>query len=432
MCECNKSHEEEGGLSRRDLLRAGIAGTTIIALGPLAKEGFSAPLLQAPSTNKILIIVNMLGGNDSLNMVVPIGLQSYSDRRPTIRITNGLAMTGGPFGTSAYTLHPSLPRLQQLWNEGSLGVVRAVGYPNANQSHFESEDIWSYGVRNGFSGLNTQPSGWIARYADRHAPTSMGAVAIGVGRRRDFSGASYNPLLVDNLSNFQFATDNSFAQNFGYRQILIRNILAGFEGSSNAQSAKAAIKQSHDVTGQIQTAVSSYTPAPGVTYPNNSLGRQLQDAARLINAGFETRIFYTGFGGFDTHAGQGAGTGSHANLMNTLNGAIGAFSDDMKGKGVWNNIVIAVISEFGRRNYENGSGGTDHGAAAHVLLVGGGVNGGLYGPDLMEGDLLSETLDYEVDFRTVYKEILAGHLGVANVNPIFPEALQKNVNLGLF
>lgn len=432
MCECNKSHEEESGFSRRDLLRFGIAGTTIVALGPLAKEGFSAPLLQAPSTNKIMIIVNLLGGNDSLNMVAPISLQPYSDRRPTIRITNGLSLNAGPFATAAYTLHPSLVRLQQLWNEGSLAVVRAVGYPNENLSHFESEDIWSYGVRNGFSGLSTQPSGWIARYADRHAPTSMGAVAIGVGRRRDFSGASYNPLLVDNLSNFQFSTDNAFSQNFAYRQILIRNILAGFSGSDSSEAAKSAIKQSHDVTGQIQSAVSGYTPAAGVTYPNNSLGRQLQDAARLINAGFETRIFYTGFGGFDTHAGQGAGNGSHANLMNTINGSIGAFSDDMKAKGVWNNIVIAVISEFGRRNYENGSGGTDHGAASHVLLVGGGVNGGLYGPDLVEADLLQEYLEYQVDFRQIYKEILTGHMGVSNVNPIFPEALQRNVNLGLF
>jgi uncharacterized protein (DUF1501 family) len=164
----------------------------------------------------------------------------------------------------------------------------------------------------------------------------------------------------------------------------------------------------------------------------------MRDISRLVQAGFPTRVFYTGFGGFDTHSEQNAldGTtglvvGQHANLMTSLDNGIAAFVADAKAMGTWPQTSIVVISEFGRRNYENGSLGTDHAEAACVLVIGGAVNGGVYGPDLTEAMLDDEVLEHQVDFRDIYREILTDHLGAGNLATVFPESQTSNTTLGL-
>ncbi len=149
-------------------------------------------------------------------------------------------------------------------------------------------------------------------------------------------------------------------------------------------------------------------------YPNQSISRSLKDVAALIHGGFETRVFYTTIGGFDLHGDAGGVTGSQATLLQNLDDAIGAFRDRHEvPMGQWNNVVIALFTEFGRRNYENGSVGTDHGAAWTEMLIGGGVNGGVYGPSIADADIAApkEYLTYGVDFRDVCKEIVNDHLG---------------------
>jgi uncharacterized protein (DUF1501 family) len=399
----------------------------LAALGPFS-GAFLKEARGAPTGNPFLVVINLSGGNDGINTVVPISLSNYYTRRPTIAIPAGqeLSLAGGP-GSTSYGLHPALANLQGLWNDGDLAIVNKVGYPTANLSHFTSQDIYSLGVRGDFGPLGLQPSGWIARFADLYAPTSMGAVSVGQGRPLDFVGGTSNPFLVDNLANFRFLPDPAYANNHQYRLEIIRNILDGYSGTGLDQDVKDALAQGHELADQIQAAVTAYAgfgssadyrASNGNTY---NIHRSMQDIARLVYYGFETKIFYTGFGGFDTHGNQGGPVGAHANLLDRLDTAIAAFATDMKAMGVWDSTAIVVISEFGRRSDENGSAGVDHGHGNAFLAAGGPMIGGTHGQDLSSADLAANYPAYATDFRDLYKDLLSGHLGV-DPAPVFPEA----------
>ncbi len=424
------------GASRRDVLRFTLAGAGLAALGPLGGRLLPAAS-GAVATQTTFLILNAFGGNDALNMVVPTGLQAYYDRRPTIHVpvAQQLALTGGPRPTTAYALHPRMTRIQGLWNQGQAAIVNLVGYPQANESHFESEDIWSSAFRQGAGGLTVPHSGWIARYADRNAASPLGVLSVGIGRRRDFAGGTTNPLQLGRLRDFRFLSDGSYAANHLHRLEAVRQVLSQQPTTGLSGEARASLDAAHQLVDQVQAAITSYTSA--VTYPGTGLASSLKDVARLVQAGFPTRVFYTGFGGFDTHGDQasldaaGLVVGSHANLLDTLDKAVGALVDDLTAMGAWDRTVIAVISEFGRRNYENGSLGTDHAAAQAVLVLGGAVRGGVYGPDLTDAMLAEEVLDYAVDFRDVYREILADHLGASGLAEVFPETQEVSTTLGL-
>jgi uncharacterized protein (DUF1501 family) len=422
--------------SRRDLLKLGLAGAGLVALGPLGRR-WMPEASGAVATQSTLTLVNLFGGNDGLSMVVPRNLASYQTLRPTIAVPPGreLALTGGPNPSSAYGLNPRLTKIRDLWNEGRVAIVNLVGYPNGNQSHFESEDIWSLAVRN-LGGAGLPVSGWIARYADQFAPTPLGAMSIGVGRRRDFVGGGSNPLLLSRLRDFKFSSDGAYANNHLHRLATVRSMLANQPTGGVSGEARAALDAAHAMVDQVQAAITSYTST--VVYPGSTIGNQLKDVARLIQAGFPTRVFYTGFGGFDTHGDQNAFdaatstlTGQHANLMQALDDGVAAFVADAKAMGTWPQTALAVISEFGRRNYENGSLGTDHGEGSFLIVVGGAVNGGVDGPDLTEAMLADEVLEYQVDFRDVYRELLTDHLGAGSLGTVFPEAQPTSVTLGI-
>jgi uncharacterized protein (DUF1501 family) len=433
---CN-AHRLPRNASRRDVLKATLAGAGLVALGPLHRR-WMPEASGAVATQNTLSIVNLFGGNDGLNMVVPKNLPSYFTLRPTIAIPAGqeLTLTTGPNPNSAYGLHPRLVNIKALWDEGRVAIVNLVGYPNGNESHFESEDIWSFGMRNGFGGTGFPVSGWIARYADLYAPTPLGAVSVGVGRRRDFVGGSSNPLLLNRLRDFRFLSDGSYANNHQHRMATVRQMLQNSGTGGPSADARLALDSAHALVDQVQAAITSYTST--VVYPTNSIGTYMRDIARLVQAGFPTRVFYTGYGGFDTHGEQnavdpvtGLVVGQHANLMTSLDNAVGAFVADAKLMGIWPNTSIAVISEFGRRNYENGSLGTDHAEAACMFVIGGAVNGGVYGPDLTEAMINEEVLEYQVDFRDVYRELLTDHLGAGSLATVFPETQPLNTTLGL-
>jgi len=415
-------------MNRRDLLRMSLAGAGIVALGPLARGARKAQPVGTPINATRLVVINCYGGFDSLNMLVPITNQAYYDRRPTLAITpsNTLALNGVP----DHGLHPNMVHMADLFNvDGKLAAIRKVGYPNANLSHFSSQDIYSLGVRDGFSSLGIGESGWLARYAALNAPTPMGGVSIGVGRRPDFIGGSSNPLIVKRLSDFRFQSDNRYSNNHLHRRQTIANILASFQGSPAAMDTAIQLAQGDQFAAQIQAAVGAYQSAGGVAYPTTSPGRQLRDVATLIQAGFETRVFLTGIGGWDTHGNQGAETGRQGDLITRLDDALHNFVLDLKSMNVWNDTVILIVSEFGRRNYENSSGGTDHGHGGIFFATGGPVIGGLYGPPITESDVSQENyLTYGVDFRDVYREAIATHLG-ADPTPIFPEAQVINTTL---
>ena len=409
------------GGTRRDLLRWSAAAAGFAALGPF--RGVLPTASGSPQNLKRLIVVNMFGGCDTLNMLIPHTLQPYYDRRPGIAILpeDGLAL-GGPAPAPLYRLHPAMPRIAALWYEGKVAAVNRVGYPQENLSHFTSMDIFSYGVRGSFGPLGIPPSGWLARYADRNAATPMGAVGLGVGRPLDFEGGATPAFLANDLPNFRIYNFNTPAEI--HRLNKAKEILANFQGTGQSTDAKVSQSLAYDLADQVQTALTAYTSP--VVYGNSYIARRLREVAVLIKGGFETRIFYTGFGGFDTHGAQGTGTGAQANLFGAMDDGIGSLVDDLKDMGIWEDTMIVVLTEFGRRNYENGSVGTDHGHGFTELVLGGAVKGGMYGPDLVSADINLEHLTYAVDFRSIYKEILADHLS-ADPAPIFPEALEKNV-----
>jgi uncharacterized protein (DUF1501 family) len=432
--------------SRRNFLRVGAAGAGALALGAMSNG--TAPLASklakaAPMPNlKRLVIVNMLGGCDGLNLLYPATgsvASIYATRRPTLGFAQGqgLSLTGGP-GVSEFELHPSMANLQARWNANQVAFVNKVGYPNKNLSHFVSEDVWSYGARNGMSSLGSLAPGWVARYGNAYASTQMGLASIGVGRRLDFEGATSNPFLVSSVSSFRYDIDYHYSRNHELRRQVIENILAMQPATGTKGQVAAAAEAAYIAEAQMTQAITDYETyetnnsiqyplRAGSTTSLTTMGRRLRDVALLIYGGFETEIYYTGYGGFDTHADQAA---RQTSLFSEFDDALGVFFQDLTTQGVWNDTVVLVISEFGRRNYENGSDGTDHGHANVMTAIGGPVNGGIHGNPLVDADLNAEYLPYSTDFRDVYRNLIQGHLG-NDPTPLFPETQPINSTINV-
>ncbi len=383
-------------------------------------------ILHAQAGNeKTLVILNLAGGNDAMNMVPPISLPEYYKRRPSLAIPakSAVSLLQGPKGTKEHALHPSLKQLGSFWNQGELAIVRKVGYPGANGSHFTSARIWSRGYRKDLSAR--EDSGWIARFLDQYGKGLIPVVGIGTGRRLDFRGGSKRSLIVERIGDFGFDGDRSYRARSQYRNQLLAKIYAkqGKEGVDRL--LRQTGRKVFGNLGRLEAAAKNYKSS--VTYPGSSLAGRLREIAVLMKAGIFPQIAYTIHGGFDTHSAQ---AGRHSSLFGTLDAALAAFRDDLIAMGAWKKTVIVMISEFGRRNYENGSKGTDHGAASFVLVLGGNVKGGLHGPRLTPQDLQAPSLPYAVDFRDVYEALLSQHLGVKAAN-LFPESRPVHQNLRL-
>jgi len=426
-------HLPRNALSRRDVLKVSVAGAGLLALGPMARFGRKA--YAAPRTDlKRLIVVNAFGGNDTTNMVIPTTLQPYYDRRGVLAIAADDAepLDSGPGSTNAWVLHPAMAKIAQMYRDGDVAAIQKVGYPSPNLSHFESQEIFSKGIRRPFSAPGLPNSGWIARYADSYAPTPMGAVSVGVGRPLDFVGGASNPFLVNDLKNFKIKADGggdtTKTDAYLHRLETAKKILDRYSSANATSEAKSALSQAHELADQVQAALAGFQT--DVEWKTDRLSRQMKDIAVLIDGGFETQVFFTGRGGLDTHGGQGGVEGNHANRLTEFDDGIGDLAQDLKAKGLWNRTVIVLMTEFGRRNFVNGSDGTDHGHGFCKLVIGGKVKGGIYGPEVTEDDLNERYLPGHVDFRKVYKEIIADHLG-GDPDVVFPEPLEINDDLGI-
>ena len=429
------------GVSRRQFLKISAGAMALTTIGGIAgwnlQTARGAADVTTRNNTKRLVIINMRGGNDGLNTVVPHSRTNYIDSRPVLRL--GAPPATIDIGDADLALHPSLTNIASMFGDNDVAVINKVGYPSANLSHFSSEDIWSFGVRGSFNGLGVTPfSGWISRYADVETAIAPGdppgVISVGQSNIKDFQGAQVvPPLQMQSISRFRFDGERvgAYSNNHNYRLQVIADTLDNHVTTGKLEDdVVTAMQQAHQLATKMADARTDYNtynpPPPGtptIPYPNSTLGNRLRDIATLIYEGFPTRILYTGFGGFDTHSAQ---LGGHANLMSDLDASIGAFSDDLKNMDaqVWANTVIVVISEFGRRVYENGSQGTDHGHGNCVFLIGGPVNGAMY-DTITEGDLSYAPgyLDYAYDYRTIYSQVVGTHLGAsANLGTIFPEA----------
>ena len=417
--------------SRRRFLQSAAYGAGAVSILPIIGTRPARAVQGIPG--RFMIVINMLGGNDGLNMVVPAHLQPYVDRRPNINLVDNR-----PTGTTLhdldgnFKLHYNLSALKQTWDESDLHIVQKVSYPNPNQSHFTSQDIMSYGVRD--AGDN-DGRGWLGRFADEYCSNPsepLGVVSVGMGRRRDFEAQVTTPLILSTVSGFNIDSDNDYGADHVLRERVARETLATdpIPGAEPGFSIFHANKQAYELVDQVQSETVGWVD-PG-TYPTTTtIGRNLRTISQLLEGQptFNTKVFYTGFGGFDTHSSQQtsnpANEGRHAQLMGQLDAAIAAFKADMENRNLWSSCTIVIISEFGRRVFQNGSFGTDHGHGSCFCVLGGRVKGknvaGGFTGEIVEADIATNnTLPFEHDFRDLYGNVVQNHLGV-NPAPLFPD-----------
>ncbi len=410
------------GFSRRSIL-SGLTlglGTAVLAPRFSLRRALAAP----PTDPTFVVLVNLSGGNDSLNMFVPHGLSAYYTQRPNIAIPSGdlLPITAGE------GLHPALAPIHPLYAAGDLAIVRQVGYPDPNLSHFESADIWSKGVRD-LQGT-TDPRGWIGRAADLYFPGALDVVGVGVGRSSDFVANTAKPLVVEGLGSYGPGQNAVPWWERDQRDAAAKAMLAAGSAveTSPAKDLRKGLVNAYDLVDVIKAAEDGYTSP--VTYPDEYFASRLQDVARLIKAGLGGRVFYTGLGGFDTHSDQPA---QHTDILSRLAQALDAFQKDLVAMGKWDKAAIVVMSEFGRRVYDNSSFGTDHGHGQSILALGGALQGGVFGPAHTNAHLTdNEDVPGTIDFRAIYANILERHLDVGAGSGVFPEAWTGDQRVALF
>ncbi|MBL0153448.1 MAG: DUF1501 domain-containing protein [Chitinophagaceae bacterium] len=402
-------------MKRRDFLRNSLPAAAML---PVMIDGYSvkafpanSPLLQALmappiDTDHVLVIIQLSGGNDGLNMVIPISNYSdYFNARSNVAIAQNriLALNNAP-NTG---LHPSMTGLQTLFNEGKLNIVQSVGYPSPNFSHFRATDIWMSAsdsntiVNSGWAGryLNTEYTNYPVGYPNATMPDPL-AIQIGSITSLTMQGPTMNMgMSITNPTSFYNLLNNTPdpAPNtpMGHELTYVRTVA----------------NQTNQYTLRIRSAANLVTQQ-GAYPTSNSLADQLKIVARLVKGGLKTRIYMVSYGGFDTHSLQvnaaDTSTGAHANLLKNVSDAIKAFMDDCLFLGVQNRVVGLTFSEFGRRIKSNSSVGTDHGAAAPMFVFGGGVTGGVIGnnPAIPVNTTVNDNIPMQYDFRSVYSSIL--------------------------
>ncbi|MBU3684457.1 MAG: DUF1501 domain-containing protein [Phycisphaerales bacterium] len=373
------------------------------ALGMLAPDGSATGSRPGVPDERILVIVQLSGGNDGLNTVIPYGDREYHAARPSLSLGEpGKAKNGGAAleldRDRGIGLHPNLTGLKELHDDGRLAVVAGVGYPNPNRSHFASMDIWQSGRPEG------KGTGWLGRYVDATCNGNPAAdVAVSVGRTAPLAmlGRTSRPIAFESADLFRWLGADAGGQMDAEYQRMVRagelkDVAAGSQESFLMRTALDA----QVTSDRIRAAVKK---APLARYPGSAVAKQLQTVAAMIRDGMKTRVYYVSMGGFDTHANQ---PNSHGNLMRQLGDAMLAFQNDLKAQGNDGRVMTMCFSEFGRRVRQNASNGTDHGTAGPVFVVGPNVNPGLQGKYPSLTDLDGGDLKFTTDFRGVYQELL--------------------------
>ena len=366
----------------------------------------------------ILVVLQMAGGNDGINTVIPYGSDHYYKSRPRIGIkANEIIKLNDQIG-----LNPGLTGFKALYDQGNLGIVQGVGYPNPNRSHFRSTEIW----QTASDSNQFEQYGWIGRYFDNACAGCDPTVGVTIGRQMPQSFAAKTPkgVAVDNPQNYRFiesepGKDGQMMQQ-SYKELNDQDnaggSIASIRGPSQLQTARPGsvmdflerTAMDAQVSSDEIRAISARTENKA-TYPGSQLGSSLKLVAKLIGGGLPTRVFYVSQGGYDTHTNQ---VGTHQRLLKDLGDSVKAFVDDMKAQGNMQRVLLMTFSEFGRRVSDNANSGTDHGAAAPMFVVGERMKAGLLGqyPSLAPTDLFQGDIKYTVDFRSVYASVLESWL----------------------
>ena len=365
--------------------------------------------MTSESRDPILVVVQLTGGNDYVNTIVPYADSAYYDNRANLNVpAEKVLPINDEFG-----FNPALAPLKEMYDEGKVAVINGIGYPNPNRSHFRSMDIWH----------TCEPDkigeeGWLGRVIrdlDPNHENVLTGVNFGRGLPRAMALSGVPVASVAMLESYGILTgiqgepDRSealdlFAKMYG--PMIGTGPVMDYIGQTGLDALKGA-----DI---LKTAPARYESS--VEYADSPIGRNLQGIAKVLVAGFGTRVFYTMHGGYDTHANQGA---FHPRLLIDLSQAISDFYDDLREHRVSENVLIFVFTEFGRRVKDNGSG-TDHGAGGVAFAVGDGVKGGTYSefPSLRPADLIEGDLQFNIDFRGVYGSIVENWLGLDPVSVV--------------
>ncbi len=383
--------------TRRRFLARGLRDSSLIALAPTL-PGFLARTARAAGPEKdgrILVVVQLDGGNDGINTVVPFKDDGYAKYRKTLRLPEKrLIKVNGEVG-----LHPAMAAAGKLLESGRLAIVPGVGYPNPNRSHFRSMAIWQS------ARLNEQDHagpGWVGRGLDACPPTRDGAPAALL------IGADDPPSAIRGRRSVSAALDRLDDYALIEKGAESRPIGLDAAGDDLGQFLRRSLLDAYTTADRLEAIAGARNDA---SYPESELARRLKLTARLIKAGLGTRVYYLEQGGYDTHGYQ---IPQHALLLEELSGSLRAFLDDLAVARLADRVLVLVFSEFGRRVAENGSKGTDHGTSGPVLLTGPRVRPGLHGTYPSLTDLVDGDLKMTVDFRRVYATVLESWLGLAS------------------
>ena len=417
-----KSSAPETLHTRRKFLRTSLLGGAVSLTLPvflektfLTLDAMAADSAVQTPTGKdgpILVVLQLAGGNDGLNTVIPYGDDAYFRARPKIGIPASQVLKVSDY----IGFNPKLSGLRGLYDQGNLAVMQGVGYPNPNRSHFRSTDIWQ--TASDANKYETQ--GWLGRYFDaccKGADPTVG-VSIGSQQPKAFNAAEPMGISFSRPDQFRFMAEKTNEPKTAEELYLEVNEPEMAMGDNSGGSIDALAGSTHtggstldflrrtaldaQLSSEKVLAITSKHKST-VSYPSSQIGSSLNLVGRFIAGGLPTRVYYVSQGGFDTHANQGS---THERLMGELDEALTAFVSDLKAQGNFDRVLLMTFSEFGRRVAENASGGTDHGAAAPLFVVGGKIKPGLYGQypslsKLSDGDLI-----YNLDFRNIYATVL--------------------------
>ncbi|MBO9729292.1 MAG: DUF1501 domain-containing protein [Chitinophaga sp.] len=381
-------------LNRRRFLQVGSLASAAMMMPKFLKALERGALV--PPGNKVLVVIQLSGGNDGLNTIIPYRNDIYYMMRPQLGIKKDVALRLD----DNLGIHPALKGLKGLYDDGCLGILNNVGYPNPDRSHFRSMDIWHSASQSN----EYWSDGWIGRYLDAQCkgcdrPTQ--ALEIDDTLSLALKGHSDKGLAVTDPARL-FGTSNDM-----YFKDLMRQRKPADDHHSNVDYLYKTMGETISSAAYIQQQFKTYKSTEA--YPNTELGRNMRTIANLIMSDINTKVYYVSHGSFDTHVNQ---QDQQARLFGQLSDALTVFTGDLKKNNRFQDVVVMTFSEFGRRVSQNASGGTDHGTANNMFLVGGGLKQpGIIndGPDLMnlrEGDL-----QYKVDFKSVYATLLNKWLG---------------------
>ncbi|HVK59519.1 MAG TPA: DUF1501 domain-containing protein, partial [Candidatus Kapabacteria bacterium] len=383
--------------TRREFLRTSALGAAVSWTVPaFLSQTFNALHAEAatqvqPTTGKdstILVVLQLAGGNDGLNTVVPFANDHYHKARPSLGLKANLHKLNDEFA-----LHPSLSAFKELHDAGNLAIVHGVGYPNPNRSHFRSTEIWHTASDSG----RFEKYGWLGRYFDNACKGSDPTIGLSVGRQtpQAFTGPRPLGISLQNPETYRMTGSDTpdMDETAGSQDFMTR--LNGAEGLGADANSGVTIDS---VAGPVQSQLSpldylertaldaqisserilkvSRLAKNQVSYPASQIANSFKLISRLIAGGLSTRVYYISQGGYDTHTNQ---AGAHERLLRDFSTALKAFMDDLKAQGNAGRVLVMTFSEFGRRVSQNANGGTDHGAAAPLFLVGPKLKSGLLG-----------------------------------------------------